>query len=37
MYAPIPPDGAVIDGGELFVAVDLELDTVCVRDFWATT
>jgi hypothetical protein len=36
MYAPVPPEGAVIDGGELFVAVDLELGTVGVRDFWAT-
>ena len=28
VYAPVPPDGGVIDGGELFVAVDLERGTV---------
>ena len=28
MYSPIPPDGGVIDGGELLVAVDLESGTV---------
>ena len=30
MYAPVPPDGG-IDGGELFVVVDLELGTVGLR------
>jgi hypothetical protein len=30
-YAPVPPEGGTIDGGELFVAVDLEPDTVVVR------
>lgn len=34
MYAPIPPDGSVIDGGELFVIVDLEFGTVGPLDFW---
>lgn len=33
IYAPIPPEGCVIDGGELFVAVDLELGTVGLR-YW---
>jgi len=33
VYAPIPRDGEVIDGGELFVTVDLEAGTVAVRDF----
>lgn len=33
MYAPVPPDGVVIDGGELFVVVDMEQDTVGVRDW----
>ncbi len=28
IYAPVPPEGEAIDGGELFVAVDLERDTV---------
>jgi hypothetical protein len=31
VFAPIPPDGGVIDGGELFVAVDLESGSVSVR------
>ncbi|VTS06829.1 unnamed protein product [Tuwongella immobilis] len=31
VYARIPPDGGVIDGGELFVAVDLERGTVGLR------
>jgi hypothetical protein len=31
IYAPVPPEGSVIDGGELFVVVDLELDTVAVK------
>lgn len=33
VFAPIPPDGGVIDGGELFVVVDLESGSVAVRDF----
>jgi hypothetical protein len=33
VYAPIPPDGGVMDGGELFVAVDLESGVVAVRRF----
>jgi len=33
MFAPIPPPGSVIDGGELLVIVDLEQDTVSVCDF----
>lgn len=37
MYAPVPPDGVTIDGGELFVIVDLELGTVGEFDFWAGT
>jgi len=28
LFAPVPPDGGVIDGGELFVAVDLESGSV---------
>ena len=31
MYAPILPSAGVIDGGELFVVVDLESDTVGLR------
>ena len=31
-FAPVPPDGSVIDGGELFVAVDLESGAVEVRE-----
>ncbi len=31
VFAPVPPDGGVIDGGELFVDVDLELDTIDLR------
>ena len=31
MYAPIPPSDVVIDGGELFVVVDLESGTVGLR------
>jgi hypothetical protein len=31
VYAPVPPEGGVIDGGELFVAVDLESGTVDLR------
>ncbi len=31
IYAPVPPDDAVIEGGELFVAVDLESGTVGLR------
>ena len=31
VFAPVPPDGAAIDGGELFVAVDLESGSVAVR------
>jgi hypothetical protein len=30
-YAPVPSNGEVIDGGELVVIVDLELDTVGLR------
>ena len=33
MFAPIPPEGGVIDGDELFVVVDLELGTVSVRNW----
>lgn len=33
-YVPIPPCGSVIDGGELFVIVDLELGRVGPLDFW---
>ena len=28
LFAPVPPEGELIDGGELFVAVDLELCTI---------
>lgn len=28
VFAPVPPEGGVIDGGELFVAVDLESGSV---------
>ncbi len=28
LFAPVPPDGGVIDGGELCVAVDLESGSV---------
>ena len=28
LFAPVPPEGGVIDGGELFVAVDLESGSV---------
>jgi hypothetical protein len=28
VFAPIPPDGCIIDGGELFVAIDLESGSV---------
>jgi len=31
VFAPVPPEGGLIDGGELFVAVDLELGTVGIR------
>ena len=31
VFAPVPPEGGVIDGGELFVAVDLEQGTVSLR------
>ncbi len=31
VYAPVPPEGGAIDGGELCVAVDLELGTVDLR------
>jgi hypothetical protein len=31
IYAPVPPEGGAIDGGELFVAVDLELGTISLR------
>jgi hypothetical protein len=30
-FAPVPPDDGIIDGGELCVAVDLELGTVGLR------
>ncbi len=33
VYAPMPPEGGAIDGGELFVAVDLELGTVGLRTY----
>ncbi|MDB5310755.1 MAG: hypothetical protein JWO38_4957 [Gemmataceae bacterium] len=33
VFAPVPPDGGVIDGGELFVAVDLETGGVGVLGF----
>ena len=29
----VPPDGGIIDGGELFVVVDLELGTVGLRQW----
>jgi hypothetical protein len=32
MYAQVGPDGEEIDGGELFVVVNLELGTVSVRE-----
>ena len=31
MYSPVPPEGGAMDGGELFVAVDLELGTIGPR------
>jgi hypothetical protein len=31
VYEPVPSENALIDGSELFVAVDLELGTVGVR------
>lgn len=31
VFTPAPAEGGVIDGGELFVAVDLELGTVGLR------
>ena len=31
VFAPIPPDGCVMDGGELFVAVDLESGAVGIQ------
>lgn len=31
MYSPVPPEGSLIDGGEMFVAVDLELGTIGLR------
>jgi Tfp pilus assembly protein FimT len=31
LFAPVPPEGGVIDGGELFVAVDLESESVVLR------
>lgn len=31
MYAPVSAEGSVVDGGELFVIVDLELRTVRIR------
>lgn len=34
MFAPVPPDRSVIDGGELFVIVDLQSGTVVTGDFW---
>lgn len=33
VFAPVMPEGAVIDGGELFVAVDLESGAIVVRSF----
>jgi hypothetical protein len=33
VYAPVPPEGGVIDGGELFVAVDLERCTVGLQQW----
>ncbi len=33
VFAWVPPDGGVVDGGELFVAVDLESGSVAVREF----
>ena len=32
MYAPVTPAGGAIDGGELFVVVDLESGAVAVRE-----
>ena len=31
VFAPVPPEGGVIDGGELLVAVDLKHGTVGLR------
>lgn len=33
VFAPIPAEGCVIDGGELFVTVDLESGSIAVRSF----
>lgn len=33
VFAWVPPDGGVIDGGEIFVAVDLESGSVGIREF----
>lgn len=33
VFTPIPPEGCIIDGGELFVGVDLESGSVAVRSF----
>lgn len=33
LFAPVPPGGGVIDGGELLVAVDLEADTIAIRSW----
>lgn len=33
-FAPVPPEGGVIDGGELRVAVDLEFGTVALWTYY---
>lgn len=33
VFAWVPPDGTITDGGELFVAVDLESGSVGIREF----
>ncbi len=34
LFAPVPAEGVVIDGGELSVAVDLEAGTVSIGPWW---
>jgi hypothetical protein len=33
VFSPIPPEGGCFDGGELFVGVNLETDSVGFSDF----
>jgi len=33
VFAPVPPAGGAIDGGELLVAVDLESGAVSIKEF----